>query len=354
MTRPAIDTFILGATGYVAGELLRILAGHPVLRLAGALSSSRAGEPVEEVFPHLRSSWPGAVLGDPGSLDAGLGPDREIAVFSALPHGEGAARLAGLLSAAEACGTRLHLVDLSADFRLGSAEEWTRVYREPHGAPALVDRFTCGLPDLEIETPRGPIAHPGCFTTAVTLAAAPFQATGLAKPRITVTGVTGATGAGRTPTATTHLPERGSNMFAYKPLQHRHRAEMERLLARLGGEPPRVLFVPHSGPFSRGIHATLHLELTRDASSEELREIARAYYRARPFVSVLDEPPRLKDVVATNRCHLSVDVEGRDAVVVSVIDNLTKGAAGGAVQWMNRLLDLSPETGLEFSAPGWT
>jgi N-acetyl-gamma-glutamyl-phosphate reductase len=188
----------------------------------------------------------------------------------------------------------------------------------------------------------------------VTLACAPLAALGLVDPCFRVSAVTGATGAGRTPKESTHLPERGSNMFAYGPLDHRHRPEMEGLVERASGRPAEVLFVPHSGPWSRGIHATVHAELVRPLARDELVDQLQRFYQHTPFVAVSPEPPRMKDVVATNRCHLGVAVEGRHAVIMSVIDNLTKGAAGGAVQWMNRLLGFEAAEGLLLPGPGWS
>ena len=356
---PEVDAAVLGATGYVAGELLRLLAFHPRLRLRAAVSRSRAGEPVVDVFPHLRGARDDLRFAAGEAVDALLAAGEPLAVFACLPHGETAARLDRLLSRTEERGCDLRLVDLSADFRLPSPEDYERVYGAPHPAPRRYAAFTCGLPELEPETPAGAVAHPGCFTTAVTLACAPAQALGLADPCYRVSGVTGSTGSGRSPSATTHHPERHGNLKAYRPLVHRHAPEMEMLLSRLGDEtpgrrPPEVVFVPHSGPWARGIHATVHFDLAREVTAEELFEAYRAFYAEAPFVSVGREPPRLKEVVATNRCRLAIAARGRRAVVFSVIDNLTKGAAGGAVQWMNRLCGFAETAGLELPGVGWS
>ncbi len=360
--RSEIPTAVLGASGYAAGELLRLLVLHPRLRLAVAVSRSRIGQPVTESFPHLRGVLDGIEFAGEEELDALLVPpegDRRgrvprVAVFSCLPHAKTAARLDALLTQAESRGTELHLVDLSADFRLPSPADYERVYGGAHAAPQRYDAFTCGLPELTAETPGGPVAHPGCFTTAVTLACAPAQALGLAHPCFRVSAVTGSTGSGRSPSATTHHPERHGNLKAYLPLAHRHAPEMEMLLGRLGGERPEVVFVPHSGPWSRGIHATVHLDLTREMTTEELATSYSDFYAQAPFVTAGTDPPRLKDVVATNRCRIGVAARGRRAVVLSVIDNLTKGAAGGAVHWMNRLCGFEETTGLELPGVGWS
>lgn len=355
MTEPRVDTAILGATGYVAGELLRILAGHPGLRLAAAVSRSQAGAPVEDTFPHLRGIFGGAHFVADDALASLLHAPGPLAVFSALPHGESAPRLDRLFADAAAAGKTLKVVDLSADFRISDPADYERVYGKPHGAPDRLAAFRCALPDLDRTAPAGPIAHPGCFTTAVTLACAPLHALGLAEPRFFAAAVTGSTGSGREPSATTHHPERHGGFKAYSPLQHRHEIEMRTLVGRAagGGEAPEVLFVPHSGPFARGIHATVHARLVKPLDAAALAAAIAGFYAATPFVSVSTAPPALKEVVGTNRCRLGVAARGRDAVVFSVIDNLTKGAAGGGVQWMNRLLGQDETAGLLLPGLGW-
>jgi N-acetyl-gamma-glutamyl-phosphate reductase len=374
----AVPVVILGAGGYVGGELLRLLAFHPRLQLAAAVSGSQAGEPIASVFPHLSGVYARttfAPASDPEALVAtGDDPTRPLAVFAALPHGRSAATVDALLTAGERAGRAIALVDLSADFRLADPAVYAEVYGRPHAAPERLASFHCGLPDLGLGRPAGPVAHPGCFTTAVTLAAWPLLAMGLASPRLVASAVTGSTGSGREPAPGTHHPDRHGDMKAYAPLSHRHRVEMERLLGRalrvwgagsgapftdaeLDHDAPNgveVAFIPHSGPFARGIHATVVGRLREAVATEELVARFAALYQATPFVSVAATPPRLKEVVGTNRCHLGIATRGREVVVTSVIDNLVKGAAGGAVQWMNRLLGLPDATGLEIPGLGWS
>ena len=197
------------------------------------------------------------------------------------------------------------------------------------------------------------IAHPGCFTSAVTLGCSPLHALHLVQPRVVVSAVTGSTGSGREPSATTHHPERHGNLRAYSPLKHRHEIEMRTLVGQQGKGPVEVLFVPHSGSFARGIHATIHARLLRPISTAELVERIAGFYQHTPFVSVTAAPPTLKEVVGTNRCRLGVVVRGLTLVVTSVIDNLVKGAAGGAVQWMNRLFGFDEDAGLRLAGLGW-
>lgn len=354
MSERKIETIVLGAAGYVGGDLLRLLRNHPVLELTAAVSRSQGGRPIHEVFPHLH------VLGgdapefcSDGDVLERLHGEGQVALFSCLPHGESAARIESWVKKLQVLGREPIVVDLSADFRLSDPRAFSSVYGVDHGAPGLYEQFFCGLPDLEKETPEGFIAHPGCFTTAVTLATAPLVATGRVSGPIAVSAVTGSTGSGRKPRDGTHHPERHANLRAYKPLTHRHAHEMEALLERAGGKPRKVHFTPHSGPFARGIHATVQVPLSSGVPTSQLVSEIDAFYAHTPFVSCTDDPPVLKDVVGTNHCKLSVFTDGPWAVVLSVIDNLTKGSAGGGMQWMNRRLGLDQTTGLDLPGLGW-
>ncbi|GMU67024.1 MAG: N-acetyl-gamma-glutamyl-phosphate reductase [Acidobacteriota bacterium] len=420
-----IAVAVLGGSGYVAGELVRLLAGHPVFRLVVISSESKGGQRLEDNFFHLRGTAAGRIVfGELEAVAEAVAAHRRLAVFSALPHGEAAARIDEVLTVAERAGTDVRVVDLSGDFRHGDAASYGAIYGKPHGAPRRIAEFLCALPDLEPAGELGGarhVAHPGCFTTAATLALAPLAAEGWLDPSVpaTVVAVTGSTGAGRTPTATTHHPERRSDLFAYNPLGHRHEPEMRALVARavrsaagtsadgtpdggrsahgeLASALPDIAFVPHSGPFARGIHATITAKLARPATAETLRASIAAYYariaatlppsssssssfpsteglsssplspssteeplplssteELLPFVQVLAAPPRLQAVVGTNRCDLAVAVRGDHLIAFSAIDNLVKGAAGGGVQWMNRLFDLPAATGLVAPGLGW-
>jgi N-acetyl-gamma-glutamyl-phosphate reductase len=374
-----LPVVVLGGSGYVAGELLRLLVGHPVFRVAAVVSESRGGERVTAAFPHLAGTPADDLVfagssGGEGTLAGVLGAFPSLGFFSALPHGDAAGRIDALLTEAERRGCDARVVDLSADFRHRDPARYEAIYGRPHGAPARLAEFRCALPELEHDgaaAAAGParhVAHPGCFTTAATLALAPLLVGDWIEPRATVVAVTGSTGAGRTPAATTHHPERRSDLFAYAPLAHRHEPEMRALLAACGGEPgterePAISFLPHSGPFARGIHATITACLKRPASAADLTESISSFYggasssppsrRPRPFVRVLTHPPRLQSVVGTNRCDLAVAVRGDDLVAFSALDNLVKGAAGGAVQWMNRLFGLADAAGLALPGLGW-
>jgi N-acetyl-gamma-glutamyl-phosphate reductase len=348
-----VPTLVLGGSGYVAGELLRLLSGHPRLEACAVLSESQPGGAVESAFPHLAGCFPGLAFSGREDLPRLFDGREALAVLCAAPHGAAAPLVDAILTAAERAGSAVRIVDTSADFRFADPGMYETVYGHPHGAPARLAAFRCALPEHLEETPAGHIGHPGCFVTATLLAAVPLLKLGLIEPRLSVVAVTGSTGAGRTPTATTHHPARRSNLFAYSPLKHRHEPEMRALAAAAAGVEAEIHFVPQSGPFARGIYATLQARLVRPMDGAEIRQALTDFYAAAPFVDILAEPPRLQDVVGTNRARLSAAADGDHLAVFSAIDNLVKGAAGGAIQWMNRLLGFPETAGLKVPGVGW-
>jgi N-acetyl-gamma-glutamyl-phosphate reductase len=350
-----VPTFIVGGTGYVAGELLRLAAGHPGLALKGVSSASQAGSTVAESFPHLAPALGDRTFVDQEALAVELerrGGDR-VALLSAAPHVVSATVLGDLIGRAERAGVDLVAVDVSSDFRFRRAADFQAVYKAPHGAPHLLERFTCALPEHATGIPGPYIGHPGCFASSMLLALVPLLAAGLTRGPLYATGVTGSTGAGRTPIPTTHHPERHSNLFAYNPLQHRHAPEVVSICEALTGVRPALQFVPHSGPFARGIHLTLQAELATAMGADRLREAFARFYAGQPFVRIVDGTPRVKNVAGSNYAEIGVATAGTSLAVFVVVDNLIKGAAGGALQWLNRLLGLPETTGLDAPAPGW-
>ena len=349
-----IPTLVIGGTGYVAGEFLRLVGQHPGLELAGVSSESQAGSAVRAAFPHLAPLVGDLPFITQEELAARItGP--QVALFSAAPHVVSAGVVATMIRAADASGTRLTVVDASSDFRFRHAADFEAVYRKPHGAPDLLSRFVCALPEHVPGIPGPHVGHPGCFATSMLAGLVPLLKLGLAEGPVYAAGITGSTGAGRTPIATTHHPERNSNLFAYNPLQHRHAPEVVGICRELTGIAPDLNFVPHSGPFARGIHMTLQGRLARPQTSDQLREALAGFYANQPFVRVVDGAPRVKDVAGSNYCHIGAATSGngQSFVILVVVDNLVKGAAGGAVQWMNRLLGLPETAGLAAPAPGW-
>ncbi len=353
MSNP-IPAVVLGASGYVGGELLRLIAGHPRFELAAAVSDSRAGSSIGDTFGHLSQALRGASFVARDAWLDRIEPGSSLALFSAAPHGASAGVIAQALGAADKKRIDVHVVDSSADFRYARQSDYEAVYNTEHGAPELLDRFVCALPE-HVNTVDAPhVGHPGCFATATLLATVPLIRSGLTAAEVYVSGITGSTGSGRDPKAGTHHPERNSNLYAYKPLAHRHAPEMAGLTTAAAGRETGVHFVPHSGPFARGIHVTVQAKTVSAVSETQLRDVYEQAYKHAPFVEIVQATPRLKNVVASNMCHLSAASDGESVVVMCAIDNLVKGAAGGAMQWMNRLWMLPETTGLTTPAPGWT
>jgi N-acetyl-gamma-glutamyl-phosphate reductase len=346
--------FVLGGTGYVAGELLRLIAGHPQLHVAAILSDSQPGAPVAGAFAHLRCAYPDLKFTGLDEIEALVRRTPRCALFSAAPHGAAAAIIDRLLTAAEDAGTRMHCVDISADFRYSTPAAYEAVYKHAHGAPARIREFTCAVPEHLQKSPTPHVAHPGCFATATLLASVPLLALGLTDMRLFVTGITGSTGSGRKPVEGTHHPQRHSDLYTYGALSHRHVPEIIACAKLATGIEAELNFVPHSGPFARGIHVTVQASLKKPLGTAQALEALKSYYKDCPFVRVGDSAPRVKDVAASNYSNLSAVTNGTSIAVMSVVDNLNKGAAGGAIQWMNRLLGFSETTGLTAAAPGWT
>ena len=351
---PRTPAIVLGGTGYVAGELLRLLATHPYFDLAAVASDSQPDEPVAQFFRHLQPVLPHLRFAGHEEVAEYVTANPSTAIFSAAPHGVSAALIDRLLTAAEQADTKPRVVDISADFRYTTAAAYEAVYKHGHGAPARIPEFTCAVPEHlnALHTPH--VAHPGCFATAALLASVPLLSLGLTEPQLFLSGITGSTGSGRQPTAGTHHPQRHGDLYAYNALAHRHAPEITALAQAASGVLAEFAFVPHSGPFARGIHMTVQAEATASITTHELVHALREFYDQSVFVRVNGEMPRMKDVVTSNFAELSAVSHGRTVAVTCVIDNLTKGAAGGAVQWMNRMFGHEETAGLTAPAPGWT
>ena len=349
-----IPTIVLGGTGYVAGELLRLVAGHPQFELAAVMSDSQPGESVIKAFPHLASAYAETRFKSQAEVEKVLAETPQAAMFSAAPHGVSAALIDSLLGVAAKAGTRPRVVDISADFRYSSAGAYEAVYKHPHGAPQRIAEFTCAVPEhlKKLETTH--VAHPGCFATATLLASVPLLSLGVASPTLFVSGVTGSTGAGRKPIEGTHHPVRHSDLYSYNALSHRHAPEIAACAKAASGVEADFAFVPHSGPFARGIHVTVQASLKTAVDTPKILGALREFYANCPFIRVTEQSPRVKEVATSNYAHLSAVANGRTVAVMCVVDNLNKGAAGGAVQWMNRMFGLAETSGLTAPAPGWT
>ena len=334
---------VVGAAGYVGGELLRLLVGHPQIADIRGYSSSSAGRPWSEAHPSLLN-LPDQPVFEP--LDPEAAGRWADVVFLALSHGE-----SQLLIEAVERGRPQLVVDTAADFRLMDRDLAERTYG-PHRAPELLGTFSCGLADVEGKTLVGAtrIAVPGCFATATLLSLWPLAPVLGANSHPVCWAATGSSGSGARAKPTTHHPFRAHNFYGYSLSGHRHEAELEEKLATwCGADAPPCSLLTHSAPIVRGIHVTLRVRL--DQPLENPNELLRVTYADRPFVHVLDHPPELATVVGTNHAHLHAVARdgGREVLVATVIDNLVKGAAGQAVQGMNLSRGFSETAGLEFA-----
>lgn len=334
---------IINVTGYVGAELARLLAEHPEVEIASVTGRSQAGKRLPEVFPHL---WPVDL-----PITEELADDLDV-VISALPHAAAAETLAPHVAAGKP------VIDCSADFRLHDVEQYERWYGE-HPASELLSQATYGLPELHRDEIRESrlVAVPGCYPTAAILALAPLAAAGWLEPNVIVDAKSGVSGAGRALKLTSHFSEVDNNLSAYGLDGHRHQPEMVQELSELApnGTQYDVTFVPHLIPMTRGILATCYASLTpqtlpaeREAARAKLVEQYRSFYAEHPFVQVADTPPSTKQTLGSNACLIypNVDAMTGQVTVISCIDNLVKGAAGGAVQCLNLMFGLDEAAGL--------
>lgn len=336
-----IKVGIVGGTGYTGVELLRLLAQHPQAEVVVITSRSEEGLKVSDLYPNLRGHYDQLAFSVP---DVATLAACDV-VFFATPHGVAHA-LAGELLAA---GTKV--IDLSADFRLQDAEEWAKWYGQPHGAPELLSEAVYGLPEVNREKIRGArlIAVPGCYPTATQLGLLPLLEAGLADIQTLIADCkSGVSGAGRAAKVGSLLCEASESMMAYSVKGHRHLPEISQGLSRAAGQPVGLTFVPHLTPMIRGIHATLYARVAD--RSVDLQALFDKRYANEPFVDVMPagSHPETRSVRGANVCRIAVHrPQGGDLVVVlSVIDNLVKGASGQALQNMNILFGLDERLGL--------
>jgi N-acetyl-gamma-glutamyl-phosphate reductase len=332
---------IVNVTGYAGADAARLLARHPEVRLVAVTGRSAVGQPLGAVFPHL------------AELDLTVTddlPDVDVA-FSALPHHASAEAIPSLLDRGQ------RVVDISADYRLHDVAEYERWYGA-HPSPALLAETPYGLPELHahrINTARL-VANPGCYPTAAILALAPVAH--LVEADVIVDAKSGVSGAGRSLSLTTHYCEINENCHAYGLNGHRHLPEIEQELQALraarrpGAEALAITFVPHLIPMTRGILATCYARLEDKQSQQSLLACYREYYRAAPFVRVVEAPPQTKHTLGNNLCIVYPKVDERTGrlVVVACLDNLVKGAAGQAVQNMNLMFGFPEVLGLDAPA----
>lgn len=312
---------IAGGAGYTAGELLRLLVNHPSVEIKYVQSESHKGEPISSVHSDLLYLDLKFADIDFQDIDA---------LYICMGHGNSAKFLAE-----NPVPESVKIIDLSNDFRL----------------KADAGEFVYGAPELNREQIRAArcVANPGCFATSINLALLPLAAAGLLPEEVTITGITGSTGAGQKPTADTHFSNRNANLSNYKVFTHQHLGEIgETVVAAGGSAQTDIAFVPVRGCHARGIMSDVVVRV--DATLEQISDIFKKYYAEHPFVCVSDKPVYMKQVVNTNYCFISLQMEGRKLLITSVVDNLLKGASGQAVQNMNLMFGLDEMEGLRLKA----
>ncbi len=335
-----IKVGVVGGTGYTGVELLRLLALHPEVHLQAVTSRGEAGTPVADLFPNLR----GYVDIEFSEPDMSVLTDCDL-VFFATPNGIAMGMAEQLLE------RDVRIIDLAADFRLKDAMVWRQWYGMEHACPALLDEAVYGLPEVNrqaIQTARL-VANPGCYPTAVQLGYMPLLEAGVVDASALIADCkSGVSGAGRAASVATLLSEASESFKAYAVPGHRHLPEIRQGLERVSGSAVGLTFVPHLTPMIRGIHATLYAQLTHP--EVDLQQRFEERYRAEPFVDILPagSHPETRTVKGANHCRIAVHrgPDGRTVIVLAVIDNLVKGAAGQAAQNMNIMFGFDETTGL--------
>ena len=344
-TSNAVKVGIIGASGYTGAELLRLLSRHDRVELRALTADRKAGQAVGEVFPHLG----GLALPRLTAID-----DVDFAaldiVFCGLPHGTTQEVIRDLPD-------HLKVFDLSADFRLDDVDVYAEWYGHPHYAPALQGGAAYGLTELNRESVKKSklVACPGCYPTGAILPLAPLLAAGsIDADEIIVDSKSGVTGAGRSLREDMLFAEVGEGVHAYGIARHRHGPEMEQELSKAAGKDVAITFTPHLVPMNRGILTTIYVALDEGSTAADARDVLAAHYHGEPFIRILDEgaTPATRHVRGSNHCLIGVFADRRPgrAILVSVIDNLVKGASGQAVQNMNLACDFPETTALEQQA----
>ncbi len=334
-----INVGVVGGTGYTGVELLRLLAGHSQIKVTAVTSRGEAGKAVADIYPNLRGHYDLSFV----APDMDLLSSCEL-VFFATPNGAAMKMVPALLERG------VKVIDLAADFRIKDIPLWEKWYGMDHVCPELVAEAIYGLPEINraaIKSARL-VANPGCYVTASTLGFLPLIEAGIIDTsNLIADGKSGVSGAGRGASVGMLMGEVGESFKAYAVAGHRHLPEIEQNLQSVSQHPVGLTFVPHLVPMVRGIEATLYGQLTQN---QDLQQLFEERYRAEPFVDVLPagSSPETRSVRGVNTCQIAVhQPQGRNVVVVlSVIDNLVKGAAGQAVQNMNLMLGLEESEGL--------
>lgn len=343
MSKTKHNVAIIGASGYTGEELVKLLLHHPEVELVAVTSRQHAGKSLADQLPALRGLT--TLKFSPADIETVLKAKPEV-VFMALPHGVSAEYVGPLMEKG------VTVIDLSADFRLRSAQVYEEFYGAKHAAPDRLKEAVYGLPELYREKIKKAklVASPGCYPTSILLGAWPAIKSGLVKTSgIIADSLSGVSGAGKKVEVDYLFVECSGSAKAYGVPKHRHLSEIEQELGLMAGQKVTINFTPHLIPVNRGILTTLYLDLVKKTSQAEVQKVYETSYASEPFVRVLkDSLPEIKNVVGTNFCDVAVRVDPRTdkLIVITSEDNLLKGAGGQAVQSMNLLLDLPENTGL--------
>jgi len=335
---------VLGATGYAALELIKLLLDHPEVELTALTTRQEDSPHVQDVHPSLvgRLDLPCE------NLSADQLVERADVAFCALPHGASMELVPQMLAGG------MRVIDLSADYRLTDPAVYETWYGLVHTDPTRLGNTIYGLPELWSERIGAVdlVANPGCYTSTSILALAPLLAGRLIEPAgICIDAKSGVSGAGRGLKMTSLFSECNESVSAYAVGQHRHTPEIEQVLSQFSGQEVQVVFTPHLIPMDRGIFCTIYCRPIGTASQEELLTAMREFYQGRPFVRIVDHLPRTKDTTGTNFCDVTVRHSGGQLVVLACLDNLVKGAAGVAIQNFNLMYDFPETTGLLPGSP---
>lgn len=336
-----IKAAVVGGSGYIGGELARLLSRHPKISLDAITSRQLAGQQVSDTHPFLRGyvdiKFTESVTGE--GLDV---------VFLATPHG------ASMKLAPEIARSGAKVIDLSGDYRLKDPAAYKKWYGHEHADLENLDRAVYGLNELYWDeiAEADFVANPGCYPTCSALGLAPLFANHLVEGGVIIDAKSGTSGAGVEPTKATHHPQCGASINPYKVGTHRHTPEIAQTLTRLQGRLAEVVFTPHLIPVVRGMLCTMYLKLNDDLTKQELLGVYTEFFRRKRFVR-MTEVPWMQAVIGSNHCEVGLEMVGdRNVVVMSAIDNLVKGGAGQAVQNCNAMFGWPEETGLDFPGLG--
>jgi N-acetyl-gamma-glutamyl-phosphate reductase len=338
---PDLKAAVVGATGFAGSELVRLLARHPQVVISAITSESRAGELFSDVHPQFKGIADIELI----TADQLSAVDSDV-LFLALPHG------VSMKYVEQFKDMGAKIVDLSGDFRLSTPALYEEWYGMPHTYPKAIETAVYGLPELHAEKIKTAdlVANPGCYPTSAILGLAPLMEHHSIEPdHIIVDAKSGVTGAGVKAKPGTHFSAVNDNFKAYGLKRHRHTIEIQSLLGGLSGTDPTILFTPHLLPVDRGILSTIYARVKSDLSEDKLTDLYHSFYQNAPFVRIRSSAPSIKEVRGTNFCDIfpTYDERTQTVLIISVIDNLVKGAAGQAIQNMNLMFGLDERTGLQ-------